>query len=89
MKWWASPAQQDLRRRFGIASAALVAALGFTQLVLSREAQRSVSQDLITTGQVFDELLAERTARLKASSTLLASDFALKRVLATRYDAEA
>ena len=46
-------------------------------------------QDLITTGQVFDELLAERTARLKASSTLLASDFALKRVLATRYDAEA
>jgi adenylate cyclase len=91
MEWWA---RRSLRSRIFVAFSALVlaalgATLGFTQLVLSREAQRSVSQDLITTGQVFDELLEERTARLKASSTLLASDFALKRVLATRYDAEA
>ena len=90
MKWWArTPAQQDLRRRFGIGARragrrARVHAAGAEQ---GSAAQRD--QDLITTGQVFDELLAERTARLKASSTLLASDFALKRVLATRYDAEA
>lgn len=39
----------------------------------------------MTTGQVFQGLLAERAARLLTNSTLLAGDFALKRVIAT-YD---
>lgn len=90
MKWWA---RSSLRTKIFLAFAALVlavlsASLGLTQLILSREAERTLNQDLQTTGQVFDELMAERAARLSTSATLLASDFALKRVIATHYDAE-
>ena len=44
------------------------------------------SRELHTTGQVFESLLQERAARLQTNSTLLASDFALKRVFATHFD---
>lgn len=90
MKWWA---RSSLRTKIFVAFAALVlavliAALGFTQFVLSREAQRTVTANLRTTGQVFDQLMAERAARLSTNATLLASDFALKRVIATHFDTE-
>lgn len=73
--------------------AVLLATLGLTQWVVGREAVRGLSRDLRTTGQVFASQLEERAVRLQTNSTLLASDFALKRVFAThfdpdRYDAE-
>ena len=64
----------------------LLATLGFTQFVVSRDAERTLSRELLTTGQVFDGLLAERAARLETNSILLASDFALKSVVATHFD---
>lgn len=88
MKWWA---RSSLRTKIFLAISALVVAvlvatLGYTQLVVSREAQRTLSHELQTTGEVFDDLMAERAIRLESNSTLLASDFALKRVLATQFD---
>ena len=73
--------------------AVLLATLGLTQWVIGREAVSGLSRDLRTTGQVFASQLQERATRLQTNSTLLASDFALKRVFAThfdpdRYDAE-
>ena len=73
--------------------AVLLATLGLTQWLVGQEAVRGLSRGLRTTGQVFASQLEEKTVRLKTSSTLLASDFALKRVFAThfdpaRYDAE-
>ncbi len=88
MKWWA---RSPLRTKIFLAFSALVLAvllstLGLTQWVVSREAQRTLSRDLLTTGQVFDGLMRERAVRLMTNSSLLASDFALKRVIATHYD---
>src|SRR5262245_37189888 len=68
--------------------AVLLATLGFTQFVVSRDAERTLSRELLTTSQVFDGLVAERGARLESNSILLASDFALKRIIATHFDAE-
>ncbi|HZF27187.1 MAG TPA: adenylate/guanylate cyclase domain-containing protein [Steroidobacteraceae bacterium] len=87
--WWA---RSRLRTKIFLAFSALVlavliATLGFTQLVVSREAQRTLNRELLTTGQLFDGLLVERAARLRTNSILLASDFALKRVIATHFEA--
>ncbi len=84
-------ARSRLRTKIFLAFSALVlavllATLGFTQVVVSRDAERTLSRELLTTGQVFDGLVAERAARLKSNSILLASDFALKRILATHFD---
>jgi hypothetical protein len=68
--------------------AVLLATLGLTQWVVGREAVRGLSRDLRTTGQVFASQLQERAVRLQTNSTLLASDFALKRVFATHFDPE-
>jgi adenylate cyclase len=68
--------------------AVLLATLGLTQWVVGREAVRGLSRDLRTTGQVFASQLEERAVRLQTNSTLLASDFALKRVFATHFDPE-
>jgi adenylate cyclase len=86
-------ARSRLRTKIFLAFSALVlavllATLGFTQFVVSRDAERTLSRELLTTGQVFDGLVAERAARLKSNSILLASDFALKRVIATHFDAD-
>jgi adenylate cyclase len=86
--WWA---RSRLRTKIFLALAALVVAillatLGFTQYVVSRDASRRVSRDLLTTGEVFEGLIAERAARLETNSILLASDFALKRIIATHFD---
>jgi len=64
----------------------LVATLGLTQLVVGRDAARTLNRELRTTGQVFESLLQERAARLQSNSILLANDFALKRVFATHFD---
>ena len=84
-------ARSRLRTKIFLAFSALVlavllATLGFTQFVVSRDAERTLSRELLTTGQVFDGLVAERAARLESNSILLASDFALKRVIATHFD---
>ncbi|HKE43467.1 MAG TPA: adenylate/guanylate cyclase domain-containing protein [Steroidobacteraceae bacterium] len=87
--WWS---RSRLRTKIFVAFSALVVAvliatLGFTQFVVSREAQRTLNRELLTTGQLFDGLLVERAARLRTNSILLASDFALKRIIATHFDA--
>ena len=61
----------------------LLVTLWFTQLVVSEQVQDTLKRELLTTGQVFQELVEERAARLLTNSTLLAGDFALKRVIAT------
>ena len=88
MTWWA---RSRLRTKIFLALSALVVAvllatLGFTTYVVSRDAQERLSRELLTTGQVFENLLTERAARLETNSTLLASDFALKRIIATHFD---
>jgi adenylate cyclase len=66
--------------------AVLLATLGLAQLVVGRDAARTLNRELRTTGQVFESLLQERATRLQSNSTLLASDYALKRVFATHFD---
>lgn len=89
MKGWA---ERPLRTKIFLASSALVlavllATLAHTQWIVSRDALDTLHRELATTGQVFDRLMAERALRLASSSTVLASDFALKRVVATRFEA--
>lgn len=81
----------SLRSKIFVAFAALilgvlVATLGLAQLVVGRDAAGTLARELHTTGQVFESLLQERAARLQSNSTLLASDYALKRVFATHFD---
>lgn len=88
MRWWDT---RSLRARIFIAFsvlilAVLLATLGLTQLIVGRDTGRTLSRELRTTGQVFQSLLRERAIRLQTNSTLLASDFALKRVFATHFD---
>jgi adenylate cyclase len=88
VSWWN---RSSLRTKIFLAFsalivAALIATLGFTQLVVRRDATNTLRRELQTTGQVFESLMKERAARLRTNSTLLASDFALKRVLATHFD---
>jgi adenylate cyclase len=88
MSWWA---RSSLRTKIFVAFstlivAVLLATLSLTQFIVSREAQRTLSRELLTTGQVFNGLLDERAARLRSNSVLLAADFALKQVIATHLD---
>lgn len=88
--WWS---RTRLRTRIFLAFSALVVAvlaatLGLTQWEVTRDAQRTVQRELATTGEVFQGLLDERLTRLESNSILLASDFALKRVLSTHLDPE-
>ena len=87
MSW----SRASLRTKIFIALATLIlgvllATLGLAQLVVGRDAARTLNRELRTTGQVFESLLQERAARLQSNSTLLASDYALKRVFATHFD---
>ena len=87
MSW----SRASLRSKIFVAFAALIlsvllATLGLAQLVVGRDAARTLSRELRTTGQVFESLLQERAVRLQSNSTLLASDYALKRVFATHFD---
>jgi adenylate cyclase len=88
MSWWV---RSRLRTKIFVAFSSLIiavllATLGFTQLVVTREVERTLNRELLTTGEVFDGLLTERAARLQTNSILLASDFALKSVIATHFD---
>ncbi len=88
MKWWV---RARLRTKIFIAFSSLIlavllATLGFTQIVVSREVERTLDLDLMTTGEVFEVLFNERGARLQTNSILLASDFALKSAVATHFD---
>jgi adenylate cyclase len=88
MSWWS---RSRLGTRIFVAFsalllAALVATLGVVQFVVSREAERTLHHELATTGQIFDRLVRERAARLRTNATLLARDFALKRIIATYFD---
>ena len=76
MSWWA---RSRLRTRIFLAFSALVlaalaATLGFTQLVVGRDAERKLRDELVTTGEVSTRLLRERATRLQTNSALLASD---------------
>jgi adenylate cyclase len=89
-RWWG---RLRLRTRIFLAFSALVlaslyATLGFTQYVVSRHVVRTLHAELATTGEVFQRLLAQRALRLQTSSTLLASDFALKELIASHFDPE-
>jgi len=87
MTWWAA---SRLRTKIFVAFSALViglllASLWLVELAVSRQAERSLTSELVVTGEVFRQLLAEREERLTSNSVLLTGDFALKRALAT-YD---
>lgn len=88
MRWWDS---RSLRARIFITFsilivAVLLATLGLTQLIVGRDTGHTLTRELGTTGQVFQSLLRERAIRLQTNTTLLAGDFALKRVFATHFD---
>ncbi|HKU16250.1 MAG TPA: adenylate/guanylate cyclase domain-containing protein [Steroidobacteraceae bacterium] len=88
MNWWV---RARLRTKIFVAFSSLIiavllATLGFTQIVVTREIERTLDRELLTTGEVFDVLLKERGARLETNSILLASDFALKSAVATHFD---
>jgi adenylate cyclase len=88
MRWWA---RSRLRTRIFLAFsllilAVLAATLGVTQYFVSRDAERTLNRELLTTVDAFMGFLGERAVRLKTSSVLLASDFALKSVIATHFD---
>ena len=92
MRWWA---HSRLRTKIFLAFSALIlvvllATLWITQFVINRQVQNTLRRELLTTGQVFQQLLKERAERLRTNSILLAGDFALKRVVAplSGYDAE-
>ena len=87
MRWWA---RGRLRTKIFLAFSALILALllltlGFVQLAVSRQVQSTLKEELLTTGHVFQGLVAERATRLLTNTILLAGDFALKRAIAT-YD---
>ncbi len=86
--WWArSRLRTKIFLTFStLVLAVLIATLGFTQFVVSRDAQATLRRELLTTGELFGGLLTERAARLRTNSILLASDFALRRVIATHFD---
>ena len=65
MNWWV---RARLRTKIFIAFSSLIiavllATLGFTQIVVSREVERTLDRELLTTGEVFEVLLKERGAR--------------------------
>ena len=87
MRWWAAT---RLRTKIFLGFSALIlglllATLWLVEMAVQRQAERSLTSELMVTGEVFRQLLAEREERLTSNSVLLTGDFALKRALAT-YD---
>lgn len=90
MRWWA---RSPLRTKIFLAFSALILVLllltlWMTQLMVSRQVQDTLRSELLTTGQVFQGLMGEREGRLITNTDLLASDFALKRVIGMSRDPE-
>ncbi len=87
MSWWAA---SRLRTKIFLAFSALIVgvlllSLGLVEIQVRRQAQRTLTRELMVTGEVFRQLLAERQDRLRSNSVLLTGDFALKRAIST-YD---
>jgi len=83
MQWWA---RSRLRTKIFLAFSALILVLflltlGLTQLMVSRLVQKTLSDELVVTGEVFRGLIAERVERLLIDTQLLAGDFALKQAI--------
>src|SRR5262245_59853921 len=83
--WWS---RRRLRTKIFLPFAALIAlallaALGVTQYIVRRQAEHSVRAQLVVTGQVFRGRLEDQARALTGNVRLLASDFALKRAIAT------
>jgi signal transduction histidine kinase len=86
MRWWA---RLGLRGKLFVAVAAvliglLVTTLAAVQLQIEEQTRATLRAGLRVTGSVFERQLRERTEALVARAELLASDFALKRAIATR-----
>lgn len=87
MTWWA---RSRLRTKIFLAFSALILlllslSLWLTQLMVSRQAHTVLTRELLVTAQVFRRIMKVRADHLLAEAELLASDFALKQVIAT-YD---
>jgi adenylate cyclase len=90
MKCWQWWGRSRLRSKIFLAFSTLILlllffTLGLTEWMVSRQVQATLTQELLVTDQVFRRLIEERAERLQSNSELLASDFALKRVVVT-YD---
>lgn len=87
MIWWA---HSRLRTKIFLAFSTLILLLLFlslwlTQLMVSRQVHTVLTRELSVTDQVFRRSMKVRADHLLAEAELLASDFALKQVIAT-YD---
>ena len=87
MSWWTA---SRLRTKIFLAFSALIVGvllltLGLVEIQVRRQAERTLTRELVVTGEVFRQLLAERQDRLLSNSVLLTGDFALKRAIST-YD---
>jgi adenylate cyclase len=88
-KWWA---RRRLRAKIFLPFSALVLAVLLSTLwlvtrVVSRQIENDLRRRLVVTGEVFRGRVEERARHLRANTSLLAADFALKRAIAT-YDPE-
>ncbi|MEW6268834.1 MAG: ATP-binding protein [Thermodesulfobacteriota bacterium] len=86
MRWWA---RLGLRGKLFLAVAAvliglLATTLAAVQLQIEEQTRATLREGLRVTGSVFHRQMRERTEVLVAGAELLASDFALKRAIATR-----
>ncbi|HEY8515465.1 MAG TPA: ATP-binding protein [Candidatus Binatia bacterium] len=86
MRWWA---RLGLRGKLFLAVAAvliglLLTTLAAVQLQIEEQTRATLRQGLRVTGSVFQRQMRERGEVLLAGAELLASDFALKRAIATR-----
>jgi adenylate cyclase len=87
MSWWG---RRQLRTKIFLPYSALIVAillatLWVTFAAVSGWVERSLKRQFDATGEVYRGLMAERADRLLGETSLLASDFALKRAIAT-YD---
>jgi adenylate cyclase len=88
MTWWA---RSRLRTKIFLAFSTLVLVvlvftLWLTELVVSRQVQSVLTRELQVTEQVFQRVMKTRADHLLEKAELLASDFALKKAIATRDD---
>ena len=87
MRWWA---RRRLRAQIFLPHSALIlgtvlVTLWLVNAALRAQVEQTLTRELAVTGQVFQGLVTDRTARLRTDASLVATDFALKRVIAT-YD---
>lgn len=88
MRWWARrPLRTKIFLPFSLLIlATLLSTLWLISSMASRQIENRVRRELLVSGRVLHNLVADRTQRLMVDTSLLATDFALKQVIAT-YDA--